>query len=59
MQPIERTIRVLPSNRASLIKMFHTVNGSDKEIKNGETLQLEAGSMIETLRKLANVSMLF
>ncbi|XP_059139967.1 structural maintenance of chromosomes flexible hinge domain-containing protein 1-like [Physella acuta] len=50
MQPIERTIRVLPSNRASLIKMFHKVNGTDKEIKNGDTLQLEAGSILDTLR---------
>ncbi|KAH9491932.1 Structural maintenance of chromosomes flexible hinge domain-containing protein 1 [Bulinus truncatus] len=49
MTPIERTIRVVPSNRASVIKSFYTSGGKEVDIKNGGTLELEAGMELNNI----------
>ncbi|CAL1539296.1 unnamed protein product [Lymnaea stagnalis] len=50
MQPVERTIRVTPSNRPSVLQLFYNADGKSKEIKHGDSIEMEAGSVINGIR---------
>nr|KAI8727589.1 structural maintenance of chromosomes flexible hinge domain-containing protein 1-like; partial [Biomphalaria glabrata] len=49
MSPIERIIRVVPSNRASVIKASYKSGNKEIEIKNGDILELEAGTELNPI----------
>lgn len=51
VKPVERVIRVTPSNRVSILRVFYDNEGSDVEIKNSDSIERTAGSIIEGLRK--------
>lgn len=40
-----------PSNRASTLRLFYAEEGKDVEISNKDSIEKEAGSIIEGLRK--------
>ncbi|BFZ21319.1 hypothetical protein BsWGS_24357 [Bradybaena similaris] len=50
IKPVERTIRVTPSNRASTLRLFYAQDDKDVEISNKDSIEKEAGSIIEGLR---------
>ncbi|XP_012942693.2 structural maintenance of chromosomes flexible hinge domain-containing protein 1-like [Aplysia californica] len=56
VKPVERVVWLKPSGRVSQLQLFCSLNGKETEIKSGQALEMEAGSVLENISELKLLS---